>query len=479
MFKAMSRIDPGTDTFFQQKWKAKAMTRAYHGDHVSEHRWERLFSRRLMSVVSMDPEYMAQTDGSTEGAGRGSGLQMKTAMQLGAERRAQLDEGIDMLTGTGKSPRSFTPYMNMTFAPLERRLDTAIYRAMFATSARQARNFVIHGHVKVNGMKVDKPTYMLNPGDMFQVNPEMVKFATGIHKGQPGIEPPQDATTQANVAEDGPSPADLLADVQLESTTSTGKEEIVEDQGAETDLSPKEEAKRLRVNLQKLMAEAKQVLEIDKQQLNATTKRRIRDWRQKARQLLSKTGRQLKKEVDDTTTTATAASSASDTEVLNQLNDFVKGLTLEDIKAGTGNVIKERENGEGATATSTQEKISEEAAASAAHIPDITTIDVAGESSGRLRALSDAELVKLGTVLEDEAAAVTDARRRTPYAYPWRPRPYMAAFAYIPRYLEVNPNICAAVYLRHPVARPGRAEVPTPFPEWINALAFNYYLRRG
>ena len=44
--------------------------------------------------------------------------------------------------------------MNMVYAELERRLDTAIFRAMFASSARQAREFVVHGYVKVNGKKV-------------------------------------------------------------------------------------------------------------------------------------------------------------------------------------------------------------------------------------------------------------------------------------------------------------------------------------
>lgn len=46
------------------------------------------------------------------------------------------------------------PYMQMTFAPLERRLDTALFRALFASSARQAKQFVVHGAVKVNGKKV-------------------------------------------------------------------------------------------------------------------------------------------------------------------------------------------------------------------------------------------------------------------------------------------------------------------------------------
>lgn len=44
--------------------------------------------------------------------------------------------------------------MNMVYAELERRLDSAIFRAMFASSARQAREFVVHGYVKVNGKKV-------------------------------------------------------------------------------------------------------------------------------------------------------------------------------------------------------------------------------------------------------------------------------------------------------------------------------------
>ena len=65
-----------------------------------------------------------------------------------------------------------------------------------------------------------------------------------------------------------------------------------------------------------------------------------------------------------------------------------------------------------------------------------------------------------------------------PYATPWRPRDYMSAFAFIPRYLEVNQNICAAVYLRHPVARPGLSEVPSPFGEGIGTAAFAWYLRR-
>ena len=77
----------------------------------------------------------------------------------------------------------------------------------------------------------------------------------------------------------------------------------------------------------------------------------------------------------------------------------------------------------------------------------------------------------------DHTSAWNKRDAKAPYATPWRPRDYMSAFAFIPRYLEVNQNICAAVYLRHPVARPGLAEVPTPFHQETGQLAFNWYLR--
>jgi hypothetical protein len=80
--------------------------------------------------------------------------------------------------------------------------------------------------------------------------------------------------------------------------------------------------------------------------------------------------------------------------------------------------------------------------------------------------------------LETEHTSAWNKRNaHAPYATPWRPRDYMSAFAFIPRYLEVNQNICAAVYLRHPVARQGLAEVPTPFHIETGQLAFNWYLR--
>jgi small subunit ribosomal protein S4 len=48
---------------------------------------------------------------------------------------------------------------------LERRLDNVVYRLGFATSRPQARQLVRHGHFRVNGKKVDIPSYQVRMGD--------------------------------------------------------------------------------------------------------------------------------------------------------------------------------------------------------------------------------------------------------------------------------------------------------------------------
>jgi small subunit ribosomal protein S4 len=52
---------------------------------------------------------------------------------------------------------------------LERRLDNIVYRLGFATSRAEARQLVRHGHFRVNGRKVDIPSYLVRPGDAVTV----------------------------------------------------------------------------------------------------------------------------------------------------------------------------------------------------------------------------------------------------------------------------------------------------------------------
>lgn len=52
---------------------------------------------------------------------------------------------------------------------LERRLDNVVYRMGFATTRRNARQLVSHGHVMVNGRCVDIPSFVVRPGQKIEV----------------------------------------------------------------------------------------------------------------------------------------------------------------------------------------------------------------------------------------------------------------------------------------------------------------------
>jgi len=52
---------------------------------------------------------------------------------------------------------------------LERRLDTVIYRAKFATTVFSARQLINHGHIKVNGKKVNIPSYLIKTEDKIEI----------------------------------------------------------------------------------------------------------------------------------------------------------------------------------------------------------------------------------------------------------------------------------------------------------------------
>ncbi|EGK11933.1 30S ribosomal protein S4 [Desmospora sp. 8437] len=49
---------------------------------------------------------------------------------------------------------------------LESRLDNLVYRLGFARTRAQSRQLVVHGHITVNGKKVDRPAYRVKPGDV-------------------------------------------------------------------------------------------------------------------------------------------------------------------------------------------------------------------------------------------------------------------------------------------------------------------------
>ena len=63
---------------------------------------------------------------------------------------------------------------------IERRLDNMVYRMGFARSRNQARLLVKHGHLSVNGQKVDIPSYLLRQGDTVTLNEKSRKIQSII-----------------------------------------------------------------------------------------------------------------------------------------------------------------------------------------------------------------------------------------------------------------------------------------------------------
>jgi|SRR5690242_8177445 len=404
----LKRPDLGR-TFFQQKWTAKADTRAYHGEQIREKKWARLFKRSIPAVVPMDHKYLARHDGSEQAAGRGAG----------ADSRDR-----------ARSP-PMTPYMQMAYYPIERRLDTAVFRALFASSVRQARQFCVHGLVKVNGKKMPYPGYMLNPGDMFQVEPASVMFATGA--------PKQRSSTARRVAKEKAAARAEARDAAGGQTPRQPRRDPVVAASSQGDEEPT--PAELKKHLQSLMDDVDAVLAEDvgakdKQKfraLRAAVKRAIGLWRSASPESISTLDTQL---------------------------DFLKTQLAGRSSSSTATTTP--------TTTTTSSSSSTSKSPDAIEQPLFTPADHA-----KLRRAFDK--LALDTA---HTSAWNDRNAAAPFATPWRPRDYMSAFAFIPRYLEVNQNICAAVYLRHPVARPGLAEVPTPFHVETGQLAFNWYLRR-
>ncbi|GLA01816.1 mitochondrial 37S ribosomal protein nam9 [Aspergillus niger] len=438
--KRFSVKNPMFRTHFQQKWDAKSIARGYHGEQVSEKHWVRMFSPRIRSVVPMDPAKLAKDDGSALSAGRGMGVESRsdTAAHLKLSKYEKAD--ADQLE------RPF-PYTQATFAPLERRLDVAVFRAMFASSTRQARQFVIHGAVTVNGKKMRYPGYLLNPGDLFQVEPERVMFATGAPKDKYD-------RRAARVAE-------KEAEKEAEKKAEEAEEAKEESEAKEED---KQEVQSPRQTLQAMLSQAKNIMADSKSVLPAKRKQELRGFQKAVRRVLSR----------------------SDSNVLaDNLEAQFSELTLL-LKAKKAEKTKKSGNKERQDTTSANAEKSTDTKAATEVDSETQPGDKLSEAF-RQAAENPEQEVDTSELTDEEFKILRRALiqmrdnpidHSKPYATPWRPRDFMSAFATIPRYLEVNPKACAAVYLRHPVVRPGLSEVPSPFNLATGALAYHWYLRR-
>lgn len=311
------------------------------------------------------------------------------------------------------------------------------------------------------------PGYLLNPGDMFQVDPERVMFATGAPKSK--TERRETRLERRKGEGEGKEGAEGAAEgaaegegenENAEAKTAEGEAEgKAEGKDAETkEAEAKEEELDTRETLKRLMAQAKSVMSSDKSDLPAKRKQELRGFQKAVRRVLSR-------------------SESSNILTGNLETQFSELLTL--LKTKRAKPSQNQKKDKASQPTTETEAANPETEDAQPGEKLTEAFQAAAENRTEevdTSELSDDEIDTLKRALVQMRDNPIDSSK--PYATPWRPRDYMSAFAFIPRYLEVNQNICAAVYLRHPVARPGFSEVPSPFSEGINTAAFTWYLKR-
>lgn len=293
---------------------------------------------------------------------------------------------------------------------------------------------------------------------MFQVDPDNVLFATGRKKATGGTvdgiagKPKKtgeevEEAEEEDTAEVEADTAKLAAQAAEElSETEQVEREIESGAVVSTEtLSPEKALERLK----RLSKYAKELVESKKSDLKPKQKIKIRHFIASAKSSISRAGKE-----------PTAEDVAGNRNLMDEITVLIDKLTIAKPEKPKELVTLEVEAG-------VDSKPAPEA--------DETALITPKEPRSRAD-LSPQELEIFNNLLREEEENPTDPDK--PYHTPWRPRRYMAPFAFIPRYLEVNQNVCSAVYLRHPVARLGLAEVPTPFPPGVMQLAFNWYLRR-
>ena len=94
------------------------------------------------------------------------------SVQLTEKQKVRFMDGISdkqfkkLVTVSGKMKGGHGENL---FILLESRLDNLVYRIGFANTRRGARQLVNHGHITVNGKKVDIPSYRVKPGDVISL----------------------------------------------------------------------------------------------------------------------------------------------------------------------------------------------------------------------------------------------------------------------------------------------------------------------
>jgi small subunit ribosomal protein S4 len=122
-------------------------------------------SRRLGLNVYGHPKAM---DRAVKGTSRADKKLTEYGQQLLEKQRLRSYYGVmekQFVKYVVKAKKSEDQTGHALVKILESRLDNLVYRLGIASSIRQARQMVVHGHILVNDKKVDIPSYLCEPGD--------------------------------------------------------------------------------------------------------------------------------------------------------------------------------------------------------------------------------------------------------------------------------------------------------------------------
>ena len=122
-------------------------------------------SRRLGLNVCGHPKAM---DRATKGTSRADKKLSPYGVQLLEKQRLRAYYGVlekQFVNYVKKASKSKGSTGTVLVQLLECRLDNLVYRLGLASSIRQARQMVVHGHILVNGKKLDRPSYGVSIGD--------------------------------------------------------------------------------------------------------------------------------------------------------------------------------------------------------------------------------------------------------------------------------------------------------------------------
>lgn len=123
-------------------------------------------------ALELDPSYLGIYKESNRVPKRTNRKKSEYGMQLREKQKAKFIYGVlekQFRAYYEKADRmpGMTGTNLMVF--LESRLDNVIFRVGFARTRRESRQIVNHGHVLVNGKRVDIPSYLVKPGDVIEI----------------------------------------------------------------------------------------------------------------------------------------------------------------------------------------------------------------------------------------------------------------------------------------------------------------------